>query len=95
MTKNELREAIRAVIIKKLKESSLSEATMWEPEVDEPEIDTDTETEKDDDYTFNPEEPGSLPNVTPKATEQDAIADLVRMYKVEKAKLNELNKKRK
>lgn len=46
MTKNELREAIRSVIIKKLKESSLSEATMWEPEVDEPEIDTDTEKEK-------------------------------------------------
>jgi hypothetical protein len=48
MTKNELREAIRSVIIKKLKESSLSEATMWEPkpEIDEPDIDTDTEKEK-------------------------------------------------
>ena len=69
----------------------------WEPEVEDPEIDTDTETEENDDYTFNPEEPGSLPKpgIKASAKEQDAIADLVRMYKAEKAKLNELNKKRK
>lgn len=91
MTKNQLREVIRHLIKKELKE-----ATMWEPEVDDPEIETDTETEEEDDYTFNPE-PGSLPDVAPKATakEQDAIAQLVAAYKAEKAKLNELNKKRK
>ena len=91
MTKQQLREAIRKII-----RQELNEVTMWEPEIAEPDIDTD-ETEEEDDYTFNPEEPGSLPDVAPKASakEQDAIADLVRMYKAEKAKLNESNKKRK
>ena len=67
----------------------------WEPEEVEIDTDTDTETEEDD-YTFTPK-PGSLPDVTPKASakEMNAIADLVRMYKAEKANLNELNKKRK
>ena len=43
MTKNQLREVICHLIKKELKE-----ATMWEPEVDNPEIDTDTETEEED-----------------------------------------------
>lgn len=93
MTKDQLREAIRQLIRKEL-----NEVTMWEPEVEEPEIDTDTETEEDeDDYTFTPK-PGSLPDVVPKAEtaptakEQDAIADLVKMYKAEKANLNEAGK---
>lgn len=91
MTKQQLIEVVRHLIKKELKE-----ATMWDPEVEEPEIDTDTETEEEDDYTFTPK-PGSLPDVTPKATakEMNAIADLVRMYKAEKANLNESNKKRK
>lgn len=87
MTKNQLREVIRHLIKKELKE-----ATMWEPEV-EPDVDTDTETEEEDDYTFNPE-PGSLPDVAPKATakEMSAIDKLVKMYKDEKANLNEAGK---
>ena len=78
-----------------LKNALSLEENQWEPEIAEPDVDTDTETEEDD-YTFTPD-PGSLPNVAPKATakEMSAIADLVRMYKAEKANLNELNKKRK
>ena len=89
MTKQQLAEVIRHLIRKELKE-----ATMWEPEIGDPEIDTDTDTEENEDYTFNPEEPGSLPDVAPKATkkEQDAIAKLVAMYKAEKANLNEAGK---
>ena len=76
-----------AVYTKELNEDT------WEPEV-EPDIDTDTETEEDDDYTFNPEEPGSLPKPGPKASakEMSAIDKLVKMYKDEKANLNEAGK---
>jgi len=86
MTKNQLREVIRHLIKKEL-----NEATMWEPEIAEPDVDTDTEEE--DDYTFNPE-PGSLPKpgIKASAKEMSAIDRLVKMYKDEKANLNEAGK---
>jgi hypothetical protein len=62
MTKQQLREVIRHLIKK-----TLNEATMWEPEIEEPEIDTDTETEEEEDDDLNI---GGNPNTNPKMPPQ-------------------------
>lgn len=74
MTKQQLlREAIRKMIKKELAEA-------WEPEVADPDVDTDTEiipNEDEDDLTFSPD---SVPKVNPKA-EREMLAKIVNRFK--------------
>ena len=72
MTKQQLREAIRKIIKKELAEA-------WEPEVADPDVDTDTEIipdEDEDDLTFSPD---SIPKVNPKA-EREMIKKIIARY---------------
>lgn len=73
MTKQQLREAIRNIIRKELKEN------IWEPEVADPDVDTDTKIipdEDEDDLTFSPD---SIPKVNPKA-EREMIKKIIARY---------------
>ncbi len=72
MTKQQLRETVRRIIKQELPEA-------WEPEVADPDVDTDIEITPDEDegdLTFSPD---SIPKVNPKA-EREMIKKIIARY---------------
>ena len=73
MTKQQLREAIRNIIRKELKEN------IWEPEVADPDVDTEIIPDEDeDDLTISPD---SIPKINPKAAERKMVTKIVNRFK--------------